>query len=365
MSSLKVAAVTALLALVAAAPASATPNMIRLGYQNCASCHVSPQGAGLLTTYGKGVDAAQTLRPEELPEPALGDANGRLSYDVRFSLGLDRDPPASTGYGFNTSFRSAFAISNKQQLVYAGSVASPTLARERTSGAVNIRMSRLYWQYQPKDGVAVTVGRDDLPSGLGLPGATSFTRRVNNPDVSSTPTQAKLFWWNDRWEMATYAFGPDGNETAPRFEAYGGGAMIGADVWNDRAVVGMTSRVSYADAYDRRNASLFLRLGLTKHWGVLVERDVTARTLSTGEDLTHLAGHSQVFFVPFDWLQTSLAFEDITTTGGAHTYRVTPSASVRLNRNVGLSFNARDAFTGVASGRTRVYSFQVTVKTVQ
>jgi hypothetical protein len=174
-----------------------------------------------------------------------------------------------------------------------------------------------------------------------------------------------VFLWNKRWQTAAYAFGPDGNETAPRFEARGGGAMIGANLWRDRAVAGVTTRVSYADAYDRRNASVFLRLGLTEHWGVLLEHDVTARTTDKGEHLTHMAGTTQLFFVPFDWLQTAVSADDVTTIRGTHSYRFTPSAQVRLNKNVAVSFNTRDVFTGVASQRSRTYSFQVSVKTVE
>jgi hypothetical protein len=59
------AAAVAILMFAAASPAAAYPNMIRLGYPTCASCHVSPQGGGVLTRYGKGVDLAQTLRAEE------------------------------------------------------------------------------------------------------------------------------------------------------------------------------------------------------------------------------------------------------------------------------------------------------------
>ena len=33
-----------------ATPALASPTMIRLGYTDCATCHVSPQGGGLLTS---------------------------------------------------------------------------------------------------------------------------------------------------------------------------------------------------------------------------------------------------------------------------------------------------------------------------
>src|SRR5918996_1156252 len=124
-------------------------------------------------------------------------------------------------------------------------------------GPGSVLLSRLYWLYQPKDGVSITVGRDDLPSGTGMLG---FSRGVTSPSVSSTPTQAKVFLWNKRWQVAAYGYGPDGNETAPRFEARGGGAVLGANLWKDRLVIGATTPASYSDAYDRRNAGVFLRL---------------------------------------------------------------------------------------------------------
>ena len=362
------AAIAALLLSAIAASAEATPNMIRLGYPTCASCHLSPQGGGLLTDYGKGIDAAQSLRPEEVKSSEDPGSYRRLPYDMKFSLGVDRNPPADSSYSFSSSIRTALAISHDQYIVYGLSVGSPTLLRTDTKagGAVSLKMSRLYWMYQPKSGVSLTVGRDDLPSGIGS-GGLAFARGTTSPNVSSTPTQAKIFLWNKRWQIAAYGFGPDGNETAPRFEARGGGAVVGANVWKDRLVVGVTSRASYADANDRKNAGLFMRLGLTEHWGALLEHDVTARTTAKPEHLTYVAGHSEIFFVPFDWLQTAIAAEDLVTIRGGHSYRFTPSASVRLNRNVGVSFSARDVntYTGVATQRSRTYSVQVSVKTVE
>jgi hypothetical protein len=362
------AAVAAVFLTSVAASAQATPNMIRLGYPTCASCHLSPQGGGLLTDYGKGIDAAQTLRPEEVKSSENPAEYRRFPYDMKFSLGLDRDPPADSAYSFSSSIRAAFAISHDQHIVYGLSVGSPSLVRATTnkSGAVSLRMSRLYWMYQPRPGVSFTVGRDDLPSGIGS-GGLSFARTTTSPSVSSTPTQAKVFLWNKRWQLAAYGFGPDGNETAPRFEARGGGAVVGANVWKDRLVVGVTGRASYADAYDRTNGGVFMRLGLTEHLGALVEHDVTARTTDKAQHLTHVAGHSEIFFVPFDWLQTAIAAEDLVTVGGDHTYRFTPSASIRLNRNVGVSFSARDVniYDGLATQRSRTYSVGVSVKTVE
>jgi hypothetical protein len=74
-----------------------------------------------------------------------------------------------------------------------------------------------------------------------------------------------------------------------------------------------------------------------------------------------------VFFVPFDWLQTSLGVDHVKTNGGEHSYRIAPSAEVRLNRNISVSFDTEDLFNGGGTndGRSRTYSFQVRLKTVE
>src|ERR687896_1709105 len=127
--------------LVMAAPAAATPNMIRLGYPTCGSCHISPQGGGLLTHYGEGIDLAQTLRPEEPRNADIRDDDGlgsRLNYDLRGTLGIEREPPDPTGYGLNLGVRSAIGFRPKHRLVYSATVGAPTLTRTRSSGAINV-----------------------------------------------------------------------------------------------------------------------------------------------------------------------------------------------------------------------------------
>src|SRR4051794_38201106 len=74
--------------LLTALPVFALPNMVRLGYPNCMSCHVSPQGGGQLNAYGKGIDAAQSLRGNEYKPSSLNIAEflrfgGRVEQDVR------------------------------------------------------------------------------------------------------------------------------------------------------------------------------------------------------------------------------------------------------------------------------------------
>jgi hypothetical protein len=349
----------ALVVLALPRPVAAYPNMIRLGYPTCSACHVSPQGGGVLNRYGKGIDFAQTIRADEPPGAELATGTtARLLWDIRASLGVDGAPGAAAQYGASTSMRAAIGLSAQQQVVYAFSVRSPSLSTTRSMGATSLGMSRLYYLYQPKDGLALVVGRDDLPSGLGLPGANSFYRSVNNPSVSSTPTQVKLFWWNKRWQVATYGYGPSGIESQPQFEAHGIGGLVGFNV-SDRAVIGMTTRVSKSDAFDRTNAGLFARVGLTKHLGVMAEHDVTERKLSTGREFTDLAGHAEVFFVPWNWLQTALAAEHINTRNGNSIYRLSPSAEVRLTPNFRLEFSTRNVY---AQTDSRTYSVGLQVK---
>jgi hypothetical protein len=346
-------------AFVVALPsrAAAYPNMIRLGYAWCSACHVSPQGGGVLNRYGRGIDFAQTLRADEPPGADLpADATIRLLGDIRASLGVEGQRDRETSYSLSTSLRTAIALSSQQTVVYAFSVRSPSLTTTRKMGNASLGMSRLYWSYQPKEGVQFVVGRDDLPTGLI---ASGFYRSVNDPGVSSTPTQVKLFLWNKRWMVSTYGYGPDGNEAEPRFEARGVGATVGANVWKDRAVVGVTTRFSKAEVFDRQEAGVFLRLGLNEHFGILAEHDVAERMLGTGPRLTHFAGHVEVFWVPVNWLQTAVAAEHLNTRSGASTYRLSPSAEVRLTPNFRLQFSTRNVY---AQTDSRTYSVNLQVK---
>src|SRR5262245_43176393 len=67
--------------------------MVRLGYPNCVSCHIDPQGGGLLNSYGKGIDEAQSMRAGEYDTNDKGfldrlSWNGRIEQDGRAVVSL-------------------------------------------------------------------------------------------------------------------------------------------------------------------------------------------------------------------------------------------------------------------------------------
>ena len=357
-----------------AAMAAASPTMIRLGYPDCASCHVSRQGGGLLTPYGKGIDEAQSLRAREIP-PVEGPGP-RLLYDVRFvaatqlaaSHATDTRTTAST---FRLYLRSALNLNQRHRLNYAAGLESPPLSSTNrapgTSTAANVVVAKALWEYQSTESLQLAVGRDEMPSGIGLPDPLTFMRRGSDPGNTSYPTQAKAFWHNSRLELTPYVFGPGGDEAA-NAQQFGAGVVAGVSVRNN-LVVGMSARSAHAvneSGFDRRSVGAFARLGFGK-WGILAEHDLSSRMAAALPSTRYMAGHTQVFFAPVEWLVTSLGAEHLVTEGPSpgHVYRLAPGVQARLSNNLTLIFNTRDVFTGIAAGRTRTYSLQVAVKSVQ
>jgi len=353
--------------------ARASPTMIRLGYSDCASCHISPQGGGMLTTYGKGVDEAQSLRRQEVHP--VDTAATRLLYDFRFvtasqladMLGADRTITSTT---FRLQGRSSLRMTEHNRLSAAFGLETPLLSTAATtSSAGNIVVYKALYQYRPKDNFELAVGRDEMPSGIGLPDPLAFIRSGNDAGDTAYPTQVKAFWATHRLQLTPYLFGPGGDEPAA-LRQFGGGVVAGVDVWKHRAVVGMSSRRSEASSFQRNSVGAYARLGFGK-WGILAEHDFTSRMTrkeTVGQSQSHyLAGHTQLFFAPVEWLVTSLAAEHLVVDAAqlTHVYRMTPGVQARISDNLTLIVNMREAFTGIASSRARTFSVQLAVKSVQ
>src|SRR5258708_37382905 len=111
--------------------------MIRLGYVNCAACHIAPEGGGLLNAYGRSIDAAQSLRAGEY-EPTTNaviralSLGGRMTEDLRF-VGQEQ-LSGSTGAPMLGLFRGRFMYRNATELG-SGLRVSATVAGENEDAA--------------------------------------------------------------------------------------------------------------------------------------------------------------------------------------------------------------------------------------
>ncbi len=271
--------------------------------------------------------------------------------------------------------RSAVQLNRQHRVSYTMGLEGTLLSPTSTAGAsAKVVVPRAMYEYRPKEGIELAVGRDLLPTGIGLPEPQTFMRNGVDSRDSRYPTQVKAFLWSKRLQITPYVFGPGGDEVRAARQ-YGGGVVGGVDVWNNRAVVGLTTRMSSSETIDRRSVGAFARLGFGK-WGILAEHDLTSRAAITETiidpittpETRHLAGHTQVFFAPKEWLVTSLAAEHLVIEGltnPVHTYRFTPAVQTRLSDSLTLIFNMRDVFVDASTARSRTFTVQVAVKSIQ
>jgi hypothetical protein len=358
-------------AVVQVTPAIASPTMIRLGYSDCAACHVSPQGGGLLTSYGRGVDVAQSARAREIP-PSDADSR-RYLYDVRFvAIGQDARMLSSHTNTMSSTFqvqlRNSLRLNDRNRLTYTVGLSGQTLptSSTRTGGSADLIVPKAIWEFRPKDGIELSVGREELPTGLGLPDPQAYMRKGTDPGATVYPTQIKAFIYTHRLQLAPFVFGPGGDED-PRLQQWGVGTLAGVNVWKQRAVVGVSLLDSQSPAFDRRSVGAYARLGFGR-WGILTQHELTGRSSTVDNPVTtqYVSGHTQVFFAAKEWLVTSLGAEQLAIDGttNSRAYRLAPGLQLRASENLTVSFTMRDVFAGVTAGRSRTFSVLVAVKTV-
>ena len=353
-------------------PAIASPTMIRLGYADCAACHVSPQGGGLLTSYGRGVDVAQSARAREIP-PSDADSR-RYLYDLRLvAVGQQANAMAShtstTSSTFQVQLRNSLRLNDRHRLTYTLGLSGATVptSTTQTGRSVEIIVPKAIWQYRPKHGIELSAGREELPTGVGLPDPQAYMRKSTDPGTTVYPTQVKAFVYTHRLQLTPFVFGPGGDED-PRLQQWGVGGLAGVDVWKQRAVVGVSLLDSQSPAFDRRSVGAYARLGFGR-WGILAQHELTGRSSTAADSLTtqYVSGHTQVFFAAKEWLVTSLGTEELIVDGltQSRAYRLAPGVQLRASENLTVSFTMRDTFAGATNGRSRTYSVLAAVKTVK
>ena len=350
-------------------PADASPTMIRAGYHTCLPCHLSPQGGGLLTDYGKGVDLAQSLFVREYRPSAEGPPWG-IVQDVRAQVGLQRSEPLASSADASASsdlrfwHRAAWHMGQHRF--------STVLAADfhSAAGGMSLQEPRLQalratWDFRPRNGLEVSVGKDALPTPIGLPDQTAYIRDVVDPGATVAPTQLKLFLWTNRFSVTPYVYGPGGEEAIVN-RATGTGVITGVNI-GSRTVLGLTARMSKSDARDLTRAGGFARVGFGR-WGVLTEHEHVSQAggSATTPNQGRYAGTMMVFAAPREWLVASLTSQLVVNTTGPsqHQHRLTPSVQVRLSDKVTVVASERESFGVTEAARRRGLIVQLFLKTV-
>lgn len=370
------------LLMLAPATALALPNMVRLGYPNCVSCHVAPQGGGILNAYGRGVDEAQSL---EAGEYQLGSSrvasllslNGHIDQDLRAvtSVQLSHNPggPYATVDRARFFYRNVTSLSKGVRLSAVVNAENEPITRKARAYDPVVRPGQVLVasaliQYRPKDGIEFAAGRDALPTGLNIPDQTTFIKARNRLGYYDTPVQAKAFFWGKRWLAAPFVFAPSGHE-APAAREKGEGVMAEYDlVGHGKTVLGANVIRGSDSAGKRLMSGIYARLGFG-NWGILAEHDETSRRMNSPQLDVRFRQHAsylQVFFYPREWFAISGITERLSVERpyAESIWAYKGDASLRLSSNwtVGLRAGAqRDGINGIW---TPIASVQLAVKTV-
>ena len=302
--------VVASMALVCT-PAFALPTMIRLGYTDCAACHIAPQGGGPLNVYGRGIDVAQSLRGGDY-QPS---EERRLTQDVRLVLQEQGTwapgQPGANSFRPRLMYRNATTLSNAFRIsatvtAEGADAPRPALSYDPAARSSAVFVNTALLHYRPRKSLEFAAGRDQLPSGINLPDLVPYTKSRNRLGYYDAPTQLKMFWGAKRYHITPFVYAPGGNE-APGEGESGAGSLAEFDVLgNQRTIAGVTIQRGTAQNGARRMVGAYARLGFGP-WGILAEHDVTDRTRTgpTLEAFRQTATYGQVFWAVREWLVAS------------------------------------------------------------
>jgi len=350
----------------------ASPAMIRLGYAGCQACHLSPQGRGLLTDYGKGIDDAQSARHGVYDTDE--DRWRRLFQDARLMTQLTTESheqaDRATSAALRLWYRNTTRLSHLFRVSGTVSVDAPERAQEFTKlqpqpSQPQVFVRQALFEMTPRKNLYVAIGRDTLPSGVEIADQATYMRARNGQGLTDVPTQAKLFWSPGSFQIAPYVYGPSGQEAAG-FRTSGAGVVAEKYLLGDHLAAGVALRAARNATFDERLTGVYARFGIGQ-WGVLTEHDLVRRGERSGEErrFDQYTGFVQLFFYPTDWLVTSLSADRLQLDAPYSDARwyLRPEVSARLSPHITIAASFRDQYL-LPSQRSRTFVVQLFLKTV-
>ena len=219
------------LAFVYAQKALAFPEMIRSGYTNCTTCHVSPNGGGILTDYGRNL-SSEVLSTwgsarEAQPLHGLFGAKDEDKQSVDHWLGVGGDVRAVQTRLDNVYVRSGHFYWMQAMLDLAYQTGTWTgmisIGKFSLSGDNSWRpdSERFYIMKGLTDTMSVRAGRFVPSFGLNIPDHISPTRGGAQPGtglgfgISQERDTVEFDYIGENWNAAAgYAEGPRDNISA-------------------------------------------------------------------------------------------------------------------------------------------------------
>lgn len=252
------------------------PEMVRHGYVNCTTCHISPNGGGTLTKYGRSLS-------EEILSTWHKEGEGQVAYgfiktpdwlvlhgDFR-ELQLFTDTPQSKDAQFILMQNDLEAAVQTQ-----GFTVDATLGYYDQSGTVadHIVSRRHYVMYQPAEKFAVRFGQFMRAYGINTPDHDLSVKKGLLMNEGSETYNAEFSYIGEKYDA--YVTGVFGRFDNSSLNSESGVALRGSVGLSDSYKVGLSYAFGHGnnDRYTRHLFGPYAILGFTPHFYALAEADL-------------------------------------------------------------------------------------------
>lgn len=268
--------------------AEAYPELIRHGYTSCTACHLSPNGGGLPTAYGRSLsrEILSTWGTEketgpfyglvDVPEPVLVGGNLRFLQT----------------YMNNAAFESARFLTMQATAELAVNLEKWALS---VSAGTNVRF---YAMARPTEKTSVRVGRFPIAFGINDANHSLVTRRGVGFDQGKEPYALELAFLGESTEaFATFSLG-DPFDSARRLDT--AVAVRVAQVLGDTYKVGVSGYYGGTLGATRAMFGPYATLGFGPHAFLLAELDAVRAKSAAGVSTWGIA---QSLRLSYEWFQ--------------------------------------------------------------
>ncbi len=263
--------------------ALAFPEMVRHGYANCITCHVAPDGGGVLTAYGRSLS-------REVLSTWGAEGEERFAYLVSppewLSLGGDIRT-VQTYYSSATRER-ARLIFMQADLEAAAKIEKWTIdaslgRQEPTStnaSGSNLLSRRHYLSYRPTDNLSLRAGRFNIPYGINLPDHYVSVKRGLRWDEGSESYNLEGAYLGENYDFfLTGTLGRPDDKTLNRDQGF---ALRGSHFLNEKFKIGGSYFYGSSPLGKRHVVGPYAILGFTSDLFLLAEVDLQHVTPPTG-----------------------------------------------------------------------------------
>lgn len=268
-----------LLGLVLSTGAFAFPEMVRHGYQRCDVCHVSPDGGGTVTAYGRALskEVLSTWGAETEADYAYGLVTLpewlALGGDVRFAqVHLD-----------TSTVRAGRSI--LMQADVEGAVTKGKFTVDATFGYQTEFLSRRHFvQYKADDHWSFRAGRFQKAFGVHVPDHILEVRKGLGWDEGTETYNLEAAYFTEGGEV--FATAQLGRPDKPSLNEEKGAVLRGALNFGDRTKVGLSYFYGSRTGQSRHVGGPYAIVGFGTHAFLLAEIDLqnqkTGATSATG-----------------------------------------------------------------------------------